>query len=477
MMQLPSRQFCPTRAPRPSFAWPRWLIGAAGLLVSSNSVVAQTASVPPPRVLSSPLADTLSSAAFDALADRTRFSGVIVDRYPDGRLRLSRTVQQGLAYGFWSEWYPSGVPRYLAEWFDGKGEGLWLYLHESGVVRARYFLKGDRSEGPSEGWHPSGVKAYEGFYDANRQVGRWRWWNTSGILDSSRVYGGWKAAEDTLLHIFAPGIVSTGDAEVFGLALAPDGREAFVTRRRPGETQRIERTQFVNGQWTPLERAPFSTAIDESPAFSANGQTVYFASRRPRGQPSTSAIRSVNSGDESDNLWAVTRTENGWGTPKPLRVNRSRARGDSWPVASELHPSIATDGSLWFWTQRDRKSSPDLYRAAPMGDDFAAPVMLPSPVNTPRAEASPAIGSDGAVVFQAFGRRGGAGGEDLFVSWPTRDGWTDPVPLPVNTASNEYMPTFSSDREVLFFASDRALSDGTTAVYYVRWRSLRLSKR
>ena len=67
------------------------------------------------RVLTPALPDTLTTAAFDTLPDGAAFSGVVADRRPDGRRALLRSVVRGRTTGLWTEWYPSGVVRYLAE--------------------------------------------------------------------------------------------------------------------------------------------------------------------------------------------------------------------------------------------------------------------------------------------------------------------------------------------------------------------------
>ena len=171
---------------------------------------------PPPvrRSLTPTSADTLTTEAFDALPDKAAFSGVVADRWPNGRLRLIRAVTDGRPAGLWTEWFETGVVRYLAEWDpERSGEGVWYYFHETGLVRDRSVLRRDRSWGLSEGWHPNGQKAYEGRYRANDRVGRWRWWNESGGLDSTRVYAapsgpdhgetGWRPGPDGRDHLSA----------------------------------------------------------------------------------------------------------------------------------------------------------------------------------------------------------------------------------------------------------------------------------
>ena len=421
------------------------------------------------------LSDTLTTAAFDALPDKATFTGVVADRHPNGRLKLLRSVVDGRTAGLWTEWYPSGVVRYLGGWVPGDdggpsvGEGPWYYFHENGVVRYREVYRADRAWGPSEGWHSNGRKAFEGTHRDGDRVGRWRWWSEAGTLDSTRTYSevGWRPVRDGQVRPFAPGVVSTGDAQAFGLALSADGREAYVTRRAPGEQQAIYVTRFEDEAWSPLERAPFSTGTDESPHLSPDDTSLYFASRRA----------GANDGpdDASDNLWVVDRQGDGWGAPRPAgAVNVPRLAGQEWPVASALHPALGPDGALYYWTQTP-SGTPDLYRSLPDGEGYAPGQPLPPPVNTSVSEASPAIGPGGVLVFQAYGRSGGTGREDLFASWPDGDGWTEPVPLPVNTPADDLLPSFSADGRTLFFASDRDADEYAYSVYYVDWSRLGVS--
>ncbi len=49
---------------------------------------------------------------------------------------------------------------------------------------------------------------------------------------------------------FAPGVISTEGNSEFDITFTPDGREAYFTRRAPGEKQHIYRTTFAGGRWS-----------------------------------------------------------------------------------------------------------------------------------------------------------------------------------------------------------------------------------
>ena len=440
------------------------------LAVLAPAAAAQTPDIR--RVLSPALPDTVTTAELDSRTAGAPYTGIVRDRWPNGRLKLLRSVENGRAAGLWTEWYETGVVRYLAEWHpEGAGEGVWYYFHETGVVRDRAVLRQDRSWGLSEGWHADGRKAFEGQYESNRREGLWRAWGTDGKLDREVTFAAdtarsvaatWRPGSPSPCKtpcLFAPGVVST-DAEEFRIAFAPDGREAYLTRRPPGGVQQIYVTRFADGSWTAPALASFSTDVEEEPFVTADGQRLLFSSRRPR--------PGVRQTDRSDNLWVMDRTGDDWGPPRPLpaAINRPRATEAGWPVASELGATLLPDGRLLYWTARADAEDADLYIADPDGDTFGRPVPLGPPVNSDVFESAAAVSPDGRhLVFQRLGASDGTGQEDLYVAVHTGNGWGEVRPLGVlNTPANESFPSFSPDGTSLFFASDRA---GDWSVYVV----------
>jgi WD40-like Beta Propeller Repeat len=97
--------------------------------------------------------------------------------------------------------------------------------------------------------------------------------------------------------------------------------------------------------------------------------------------------------------------------------------------------------------------------AAPIYTDWSAPVNLGEQINTAVGEAGPAFSGDGLSLYFYSGRPGGSGGNDIWVSQrPTAsDAWGAPVNLgpTVNSASSDFVPSFSQDGHWMFLASDR----------------------
>ena len=94
--------------------------------------------------------------------------------------------------------------------------------------------------------------------------------------------------------------------------------------------------------------------------------------------------------------------------------------------------------------------------AAPKYSDWSTPMWLGAAVNSSAEDAGPAISKDGRALYFYSTRAGGAGGEDIYVSYrSSSDGpWGAPLALAatINTTTNERVPAFSRDGHWMFFA-------------------------
>ena len=262
-------------------------------------------------------------------------------------------------------------------------------------------------------------------------------------------------------QLFAPDIVASHRFEHGSVSFSPDGREAywstsFMLGNAGYSTSRLYAARQREGRWMPPHRPDFAADLptgDDVPFMSSDGKKLYFISRRtdPRG-----------GGRTGERVWFVERTCDGWSEAELV---------DGGPNTIGLHWvfSVAATGVLYCGT-----SAPgglgmgDIYRCAPEGGGFGAPVNLGAPVNTEASEGSPFIAPDESyLILVRNGHAGGLGSSDLFVSF--RDGenrWREPVllPAPINTESHEQCPFVSHDGKYLFFNSHR---NGNADVYWV----------
>ncbi|MEO7326738.1 MAG: hypothetical protein ABIW82_18100 [Dokdonella sp.] len=264
------------------------------------------------------------------------------------------------------------------------------------------------------------------------------------------------AAPAATPELFAPGAISTVDDE-YGIAMMPDGRTAYFTKRSPTTNTPSRNvicvTQLVDGHWSEPQVASFSGRYsDFGIAIATDGKRLIFSSDRP-------AEKAAEGGPPNVDLWAVDRDAEGWSEPRNLgaRVNTP---------AAEAYPSLAADGTLYFSSGRPGgKGSADLYRSRLVDGDYTEPENIAG-INTPGYESQPAIAPDQrTLVFVAADRSDTLASKgapysrpDLYISFSDGKGWSKPRHLdaPISSTANEGAPGFASDGHWLYFSSDRS---------------------
>jgi hypothetical protein len=105
--------------------------------------------------------------------------------------------------------------------------------------------------------------------------------------------------------------------------------------------------------------------------------------------------------------------------------------------------------------------------------EWSAPVNLGAEVNSAFEDLAPHVSSDGLALYFASTRPESQGGEDLWVSKRTHrdEPWGPATNLGavINTGANERSPALSSNRRLLFFATDRAGGWGGFDIW-MSWR-------
>lgn len=141
-------------------------------------------------------------------------------------------------------------------------------------------------------------------------------------------------------------------------------------------------------------------------------------------------------------------------------------------TGDDFGPAVSKDGlALYFASTRPGGlGAQDLWvsHRASMEAAWGAPVHLGGVLNTAMIESGPALSRDGHwLFFMSFGRPGGGGGQDIWVSYRRHTdedfgdfGWQSPTPLAsINTAANEGLVSYLQDDETgiafLFFESNR----------------------
>jgi hypothetical protein len=267
---------------------------------------------------------------------------------------------------------------------------------------------------------------------------------------------------DSLPVLFAPGIVSTG-MFTRDVAMTPDGKEIYFCVAIGNYTySTILYTREVNGKWTPPEIVPFSGGpgvIDFEPAISPDGSRFFFLSTRPDGDEPV--------GDQD--IWAMERTEEGWGLPQNLESPVNTDGG-------EFFPSLTSSGTLYF-THNDKGSGLNrIFRSKWVNGAFLEPELLPEQVNCGTNRYNAFVAPDESyIIVPAVGMPDAYDGVDYYIVFrDENDHWSEPVnmgPLVNQDNARGYSPYVSPDGKQFFFMATR-----TTDVEEADWNYENLKK-
>lgn len=261
-------------------------------------------------------------------------------------------------------------------------------------------------------------------------------------------------------EVFALGIVSKGEY-VLNAVFSPDGQEFYFSTLEQDKGYTINWMRQQGGVWTKSQIAPFSGQYSEAdPFITPEGKKLFFPSNRP-----------LTEGEEpleKYNIWLMEKTPSGWGDALCLDPPINTVEG------MEIYPTVATDGTLYFSSDRKGgKGSSDIYTAEFRGGRYAQPKNLGSSINTEYREFDAFIAPDQSyLVFSSAGRPEGFGSSDLYISFRKGDKeWTPAKNLEkkFNTNASEFTPIVSPDGKYFFFTSTRL---GQGDLFWVDARTL-----
>ena len=247
--------------------------------------------------------------------------------------------------------------------------------------------------------------------------------------------------------VFGNGVISTGDFDSHP-AFTPDGETLYFVRSTPNfNFWTILVSHFERGTWGTPEVAPFSGQYsDADPFITPDGSHFYFISNRPVPGKQKQEL----------DIWVMEKKGAGWSEPRNLNppVN---SEGNEW------YPTLTREGTLYFGSDRaGGKGRTDLYRSRLVNGKYAEPENLGDVINTQFNEFEPYIAPDESfLIFMAGGRSDGHGGFDLYITYNRQGEWVKPVNLgdKINSNGNEYSPMISPDGKYFFWASARTLND------------------
>jgi Tol biopolymer transport system component len=273
---------------------------------------------------------------------------------------------------------------------------------------------------------------------------------TSGALTKDALLGQSTSSNDEGIppaEMIGQGVISTDDDELGG-GVTPDGNTLiFEKSAAPHYLYIMCESRLVRGKWSKPEILPFSGKYrDTDPVLAPDGKFILFASDRP-----------VDGKDlHRWSIWRAERSTSGWKEPQliPGAVNSE---------GSQVFASIAANGNIYFASSR-KTGQYDVFRSKFENGEYKeaedlGPIFNGPGINTFEATIAP---DESYILLGSFGRQGGYGSSDIFVSFRDAAGsWTPPVNLgsQVNTRARDYSPRISGDGRWLYFTSERGFLD------------------
>ena len=241
-------------------------------------------------------------------------------------------------------------------------------------------------------------------------------------------------------QMFLPGLISTNYVDQC-IAFLDGGRVCVFSIWEKGTYYMYEK----DGRWTPPQKAPWQNEpVGTDYTAGPDDRTIYFQSHRPT---------SADDEKQENNTWTVAWTGESWTEPEPLPVPANSKE------YSEGYPSVAPDGTVYFFTRsRPDSRDGDIYRTrfSEDGGGYLEAERLEEPINSEYYEVDPFIAPDGSYLLFGSDRPGGYSLFDLYICFREADGkWTHPFNTgpTLNPLCDPVRMSVTPDGKYLFFPS------------------------
>ncbi len=139
-------------------------------------------------------------------------------------------------------------------------------------------------------------------------------------------------------------------------------------------------------------------------------------------------------------------------------------------VRSEYYPNISIDDSLLVFSRRGEGIREEFMQSKINHQQYGAATFIKGDINNEASKGAITMSADGEWMIFAgnFGKVKGFGDFDLYISYYTPEGWSEPENLGynINTDFWESSPSLSPDKRVLYFSSNRYGGVGGKDLYY-----------
>ena len=258
-------------------------------------------------------------------------------------------------------------------------------------------------------------------------------------------------------EVFAPGIISLYEQASGSITFNPDMTELVFNHRKQGESFNIYTMKLIDGKWSKLKPAPFSTNkayLDFHPRFTSNGNRLYFGSTRPI----SDTVKTSNTRRRL-HQWYVEKNQNGdWNEP----ILMGQPFVDNYVMGAV--PS--ENGNLYF-ASGTKADGEGIYYAINQNGQYDSIERMVDVINTNgKSIAHPYIAPDESYLIYDSEKATEPSNGDLFISFNQNGTWTESYSLgpKINTKISEGAGTVSPDGKYLFFSRNekKVREDGDT---------------
>ncbi len=200
-----------------------------------------------------------------------------------------------------------------------------------------------------------------------------------------------------------------------------------------------------------------SPYTEHSPVFSEKYNILAFTSRRKT--PNSTLL---DDGQYDENIF-ISHLNNGkWSNPEYVNILNT--------PENEATIGFCDSGSKLLIYKGINKG--DIYITEYKNGQWSEPLPLPYPINTRHRETHACFTPNMDTIFFSSNRPGGKGGLDIWMSYKKPDGkWSKPINLPINTKYNEESPEYISNKQTLFFSSDKPGGYGGYDIYKCQYKN------
>ena len=138
---------------------------------------------------------------------------------------------------------------------------------------------------------------------------------------------------------------------------------------------------------------------------------------------------------------------------------------------SEYYPSFTIDDSIMVFTRRIKGIREDFIKTSKTATGYRLATPVQGQLNEEPSKGGISISQDGEwLLFAGNFSKSGFGNFDIYLSYATPEGWSDPYNLGenVNTEFWESSPSISPDKQTLYFSSNRSGGFGGKDLYFSR---------